>query len=225
MSPNRAIPQHLDNILYDFMGLSRPLFLILILLSVFLQPVLAIDEVLDNYENETNILIKYNIIRNESFNAMELKWELIIKKKKTELFYYESGYFYTINMLYGLNQSTIAILLNTTIPKKCSITVEFSQDNLTWVNDKNMVGSYEIRSGFQTIDLRDLSFNIIYFRFNLTNGGKTDYTPRLYQLRLIYDDHVESGGTIPSESMSKYYALAIILLILGILLGLGMRKR
>ena len=127
-------------------------------------------------------------------------------------------------MLFGSNKSIIAVLLNTTIPKKCSITVEFSQDNLTWVNNVNKTGSYKIKSGFQTVDLRDLGFNVIYFRFSLTSGGKKDFTPRIYQLRLIYQDQDDPGEVIPLSSMSKYYAVAIILLMLGIIMGKGIHS-
>ena len=153
---------------------------------------------------------------------MELKWGLT--KKKNKVSYYEDGHFYTVNMLSGSNQSIIAILLNTTIPKKCSITVEFSQDNLTWVNNVNKTGSYKIKSGFQTVDLRDLGFNVIYFRFNLKSDGKKDFTPRIYQLRLIYQDQDALREIVPLGPMGKYYAIAIILLMLGIIVGRGINS-
>lgn len=206
------------------MRLNKAILLALIFLIVFPQPVLAIDEAVDDYENEVKIASKYQIVRNSTLNAMELKWGLTDKKKKNEVSYYESGYFYTLNMLNGSNNSIISILLNTTIPKKCSIIVAFSQDNLTWVNNVNKSGSYKIKSGFQTVDLRDLSFNIIYLRFTLKSGGKKDFTPRIYQLRLIYQDQDAPVEAIPLSSMSKYYAVAIILLMLGIIMGKGIHS-
>lgn len=200
-------------------SLKSSLILILILIGAFNNSVLAIDEVVDDYENEFKIASKYQVVRNSTLNAIELKWGLTNKKKKNELSYYESGYFYTLNMLIGTNQSIIAILLNTTIPKKCSITVGFSQDNLTWVNDVNKSGSYKIKSGFQTVDLRDLGFNIIYFRFNLKRGGNKDFTPRIYQLRLIYQDEEER------RAAEGWVLTIMIAAIGGTLLIFGTRRR
>jgi len=204
------------------MCLNRALLLALIILVIFTQPVLAIDEAVDNYENEAKIASKHQVVRNSTFNAMELKWGLT--KKKNKVSYYESGYFYTVNMLSGSNQSIIAILLNTTIPKKCSITVDFSQDNLTWVNEVNKSGSYKINSGFQTVDLRDLNFNVIYFKFTLKSDSKKDFTPRIYQLRIIY--HNQDEEEIRAAARPEGWVLTIMIASIGgTLLIFGIKRR
>jgi len=126
------------------------------------------------------------------------------------------GHFYTTDFLSGINYTATAVLFNSTTPGGDSLTVEFSSDNATWYDHDGVLGSETIISGFEGYDLRDLGFTTIYMRFNFTSAG--DSTPRLYQIRLIHEEAL-------ALAMGKYYALAIILLILGILIGIGMGRR
>lgn len=88
------------------------------------------------------------------------------------------GYFTTTNYLNYADGATLVQLTNTTIPAGTGITVEFSDDNSTWVNPTVLT------EGFHSIDLRTLNFSSQYYlRGNLTGPG-TD-TPRFYQSRLI----------------------------------------
>jgi len=97
--------------------------------------------------------------------------------------YASEGYFTTVDYLSDplANGSALVHLTNTSIPDGTGILVEFSDDNSTWIfNDWQ-----PIFGGFESIDLRDLSFSTgFYIRYNLstTNASRT---PRIYQSRLI----------------------------------------
>jgi len=135
---------------------------------------------------------------------------------------YEDGEYYTTEMLDG--DRALTLMYNVSIPEYCGATIEFSSDNSTWVDHNNNAGSDTLTVGFESLDLRDLNTASLYMRVNMTTNNWD--TPRIYQLRLVtITDVVLGDGEAPALSMGKYYALAIILLILGILLGLGMRKR
>jgi len=138
--------------------------------------------------------------------------------------YKTPGTYYTINVLEG--DPALTIIYNLTIPAGCGATMEFSTDNITWINHNNEAGSDTLIAGYEALDLRDIYNGTIYRRVNMT-GTVTD-TPRMWQERFVTvtgDEFCPTCEEAPALSMGKYYALAIILLILGILLGQGMRKR
>jgi len=139
---------------------------------------------------------------------------------------YEDGHYYTEEMLAG-NRS-LALLYNASIPGGTGMTMEFSSDNATWVDHNKARGSDRLLTGYESLDLRDLNFTALYTRVNMTTTGGG--TPALYQFRLVtivnYTMPEGNGGPSPeAENMGKYYAMAIILLILGVLIGLGMRGK
>ena len=134
------------------------------------------------------------------------------------------GTYYTVNVLGG--DPAIAILYNLTIPAGGGATMEFSIDNVTWVDHNNQAGSDTLFAGYEALDLRDIYNGTTYRRVNMTSDGAD--TPRMWQERFVTvtgDDFCPPCEGAPAPSMGKYYALAIILLILGILIGIGMGRR
>lgn len=125
--------------------------------------------------------------------------------------YFSSGHFYTTDLLAGIDYTGQAVLLNTTIPGGDTLTVEFSDDNSTWV-----LNDWEpIFGGYEAIDIRVLAYNTLYLRFNFTDGG-ADSTPRLLQVKIYH------GGPCPSlaePDTTPYMAIAIILLLFGLMIG------
>lgn len=97
--------------------------------------------------------------------------------------YANSGYFTTTELLSALNGTALVLLTNTTL-NSGTLKVQFSDDNATWVDHNDVVGSDTIIGGNESIDLRDLDFATIYLRYNFTRGGAV-LTPRLFQTRLI----------------------------------------
>ena len=94
------------------------------------------------------------------------------------------GYFTTENYLDQVNGSVLVQMTNATISGGAGITIQFSQDNSTWVNNLNAAGSNTLTAGFQSIDLRELNWSSsLYLRYNFT--GLFASPPRLYQSRLI----------------------------------------
>jgi len=95
----------------------------------------------------------------------------------------KEGYFITDDYLNYTTGNTLALLTNASIPSGTSMTVQFSNDNSTWVDNEGNVGSTPIGEGFYSIDLRDLNYTNDYKMVNFT--GTLSLTPRLYQLREI----------------------------------------
>jgi hypothetical protein len=93
------------------------------------------------------------------------------------------GYFTTVDYLSDPLANGLALvqMTNTTIPANTAITMEFSEDNSTWIlNDWQ-----PLFGGFESVDLRDLEFSDEYWiRFNLSTTDST-VTPRVHQSRLI----------------------------------------
>lgn len=138
--------------------------------------------------------------------------------------YLAPGYFSTVDYGLSVNGSGLTLLTNSTIPSGTSISVQFSLDNSTWVNQHNASGSTELSGGFESFDLRDINSTVLYVRFNFV-GSDTD-TPRLYQSRLVSTENgggVTGNGVTVIESDAPWVALAIILSLISALLF--MRKR
>lgn len=97
--------------------------------------------------------------------------------------YVLDGYFTTTDYLSDpfANGSILVQMTNTSMPVNTAITMEFSEDNITWtLNDWQ-----PIFGGFESVDLRDLNYSAGYhIRYNLSTTDPA-ITPRLYQSRLI----------------------------------------
>lgn len=132
--------------------------------------------------------------------------------------YAAEGYFTTQDYLDEANGSVLVQLTNATIPDGTGITVEFSSDNSTWVDNEGNAGSNIVKDGFLALDLRDLNWSSSYYlRYNFS--GTSLLTPRLYQSRLITTEGEEappSNGI--TESDFPWLAIAIILMCVAYLL-------
>jgi len=131
--------------------------------------------------------------------------------------YADSGYFYTADLLTGIDYVGQAVLLNTTIPGGDTLTVEFSEDNSTWI-----LNDWEpIFGGYEAVDIRVLAYNTLYLRFNFTDGG-ADSTPRLYQTKIYHGAPCPDG--VAEADYTPYMALAIILLLFGLMIGQRLKR-
>ena len=118
-----------------------------------------------------------------------------------------SGYFTTEDYLDQVAGAVLVQLTNATIPEGTGITVQFSADNSTWVNNLNIAGSNTVTAGFQAIDLRELNWSSSYYlRYNFTGGIDT---PRLYQSRLITTEGALGPGLNVSGVWIDYNVSAI----------------
>lgn len=131
--------------------------------------------------------------------------------------YETDGYFITDDYLNYTTGNSLGLLTNTSIPEGTSLTVQFSNDNSTWVDNDGNVGSTIIEDGFYAIDLRNLNYTDSYKMVNFT--GTPLSTPRLYQLREITTNGTAGNGvSTPSED---YAGLFIVGLIIGLIIGIG----
>jgi len=131
--------------------------------------------------------------------------------------YASSGSYYTFNVLD--DDPAIAILYNLTIPDDCGATMEFSTDNVTWVDHNNEAGSDTLIAGYEALDLRDIYNGTTYRRVNMTSDGSD--TPRMWQERFVTVTTIipsEGGGLFPG------LAIGISLLIVGAVYALEKRR-
>ena len=133
---------------------------------------------------------------------------------------YNDGVYYTTELLEG--NRALNIMYNASILTDTGITMEFSDDNVTWVNHNDVAGHESLVNGFESIDLRDMNTTSLYCRLNFTSDNIID-TPRMYQLRIVTivgDIEVGEGG-INSASI----ILAIFLIIVSLSLIYSVRHR
>lgn len=97
--------------------------------------------------------------------------------------YEADGYFLTEDYLNYTTGNGLTLLSNSTIPESTTLSVQFSNDNSTWVDNEGNVGSTTIHDGFYSIDLRDLNYTDIFLMYTFTSSHTN--TSRLYQSRLI----------------------------------------
>jgi len=133
-----------------------------------------------------------------------------------------NGYFITEDYLNYTTGNSLALLTNTSIPEDTLLTVEFSNDNITWaLNDwEPMFG------GLEAIDLRDLNYTDLYLRYNFT--GTVLKTPRLYQSRLVTTNGTGGVGGIvyiTTGINSSGILIVIFLLTIGSILVYGVYRR
>ncbi|MHC4573388.1 MAG: hypothetical protein ACYS76_04540 [Planctomycetota bacterium] len=126
--------------------------------------------------------------------------------------YDSSGYFTTEDYLDQVNGSSLVLMVNATIPTNTGITVEFSPDNSTWINQTALV------DGFYSIDLRTLNYSSsFYLNYSLTTSDLS-LTPRVYQSRLITTEGALGTTTTTTEGVN-WLPIAIILGMALIFLG------
>lgn len=136
---------------------------------------------------------------------------------------YTSGNFYTTEVLSSINGSSIVLLTNSTLDGE--ITVEFSSDNNTWLDHNGVVGSDNLIAGNESIDIRDLSYDTLYMRYNFTSGSPSQ-TPRLYQIRVIASGECPGNGNGNGEGSGAIgFIVASFILIPIILIFVWRRKR
>lgn len=139
--------------------------------------------------------------------------------------YEDDGYFYTTELISGIGGNTIVLLTNATIPSNDIITVEFSPNNITWVDHNGNIGSDTLIEGNESIDIRDIGYTNLNMRFNYTDVG-ADSTPRLYQIIVITDAFV-GGGVGATVYVYRNEHIFLILFIVGIasILIIGVKRR
>jgi hypothetical protein len=136
--------------------------------------------------------------------------------------YMSSGYIITTNYLLDpiAGGSVLVSMQNSTIPENTQITIQFSDDNETWVNNLGLDGYNTITDGFLSIDLRNLNYSIAYYEMKNLTTTDEDVTPRSYQSRLITTIGV--GGT------TNYFGWIFFMFIgtmLIIAVGISVYKR
>lgn len=186
------------------------ILLVIILIFSNISFVKGWDSFLDDYQNEDYVAIKENIIRNPILNAMELNVSTI--KNRYEL----KGYFCTPNILNNISALSL-LTINSTLDQGI-LTVQFSEDNFTWVDHTNQVGYDTLIGEWESIYLHDLNFSKLYMRFNFTRGGFFK-TPRLYQIQIIYiTEFIESEYEDETFRINNHrYNVSSISVIVGTL--------
>jgi len=136
--------------------------------------------------------------------------------------YETDGYFTTEDYLNYTTGQGLTLLTNSSIPYGTSMTVQFSNDNVTWVDNEGNVGSTPVLDGFYAIDLRDLNYTDSFKMYNLTTMDSM-ITPRLFQSRLVTTNGTAGAGppgpgpTVIIESFF-WIPIAIVLSIITALL-------
>ena len=138
----------------------------------------------------------------------------------------DDGYFLTEDYLNETQGNSLTLLTNASLPPSTGITVQFSSDNETWVDNHGNAGSSTVRANFSALDLRDLNYSDCFMRYNLSGPGAV--TPRLYQSRIVTTNGTAGGAPGPGvtviESDAPWIALAIILSIIAFLLAMRIKR-
>jgi len=138
-----------------------------------------------------------------------------------EVGYFSDGYFTTEDYLNYTTGQGLALLTNASVPYDTSMTVQFSNDNATWVDNEGNVGSTPVLDGFYAIDLRDLNYTDSFKRYNLTTADPM-ITPRLYQSRLVTTNGTAGAGPVgpgPTVIVESFFWIPIAI-VLSIIAGL-----
>jgi hypothetical protein len=121
-----------------------------------------------------------------------------------------------VNLLSGLNVTEIVSLsYNCTLSGTEEITLQFSQNTVTWFNTTDVDGFHILTNGTDTINLKVLGWvgGFFYYRCNMSDTT----TPQLHSLS------VEYSTSKPSSYTSFVFILVIVALVIGIL-ALGSRR-
>lgn len=124
---------------------------------------------------------------------------------------YMDGHYYTENIMLNATGGTLVHLTNVTLPANTGITTEYSNDNTTWRNHLNQVGSDDLEADYYALDMRNLNYTTLYIRFNMTTTDSS-VTPRVYQSRIITTYTLASLGGMKFYPII-IYGIAIIFLI------------
>ena len=126
--------------------------------------------------------------------------------------YSGSGHYYTVEMLDG--DLGLAVLYNVTIPEDTTLTMEFSKDNVTWVDHNDVAGHDILIEGHEALDLRDLNTTNLYQRVNMTSDAGV-HTPRFLQYRIVTTTAQPTTGPTAGGGLFPGLAIGISLLIIG----------
>jgi hypothetical protein len=164
-------------------------------------------------------LIRYSDRGQNDGNWTDLTWN-------AGTVYSLNGYFTTIDYLSDptVNGSTFAPPTNTPIVSNTAISIEFSSDNATWVNNLGVAGGVTLTTGFNTIELRNLNYSVGYYsRYNLSTTNNA-VTPLVLQSKLISTiGNATGGGTVVSGG-GVNSATIIMLIFLSVLMILLIRR-
>lgn len=124
------------------------------------------------------------------------------------------GVFYSKDLLSGISNNARALLYESLIDSGNSITIEISEDNSTWIK------RYEetLFNGSGAISLDNLEYSSLYVRCNFSRPTGIGYCD-LLSLNPIWES--DSGGGGPGTN----WGIAIILLVLGFIVGLGILRK
>jgi len=147
--------------------------------------------------------------------ALDLKLNFVRNVTDGGSQYAPSGYFTTTNFLNATSYNATVGLFNSTLSGG-TINLEVSPDGVTWT-DLGLLST-----GFWAEDLRSQGLKDAILRFNFTRGG-AQTTPRLFQTRIVHQG--PGGAPTPTPAGFSYVqALAVILLLLGLMIGSVMRR-
>lgn len=127
-----------------------------------------------------------------------------------------NGYFTTGDLLANTTNKATAILFNASIPSGSDIRVSLSDDNSTWVDSQNVAGLDTLDNGLRALNLEKLGYTSLYMNVSFTRAN-VDQFPILYDYLVIHE--------APGGSIEYRYGIAIVLFILGILIGWGMIRQ
>lgn len=120
------------------------------------------------------------------------------------------GVFYSTDLLNGVSSNCTTFLYNTTLSANSTISLEFSRDNSTFTALNSPVFN-----GLGAVSLDTLNYSSLYVRGNFTRvtGGVCN----LNDFTVIYEE--------PGPSIDYRYGIAVVLFILGIIIGWGLIRR
>ena len=102
------------------------------------------------------------------------------------------GIIYTKDLLSLVTDDVTALITNTLIEGSSEITVEFSNDNVTWYNQQKIVGDETIITGYDGFNLEKLEYSTLYLRFSFSRPS-TDDDVRLDNYKVIYESDIVGG--------------------------------
>lgn len=177
----------------------------------------------------TNATIDYQYIyamnaRNRPLGgrALEVEFYNLQFYQPSSTGYELDGYMTTNDLMASASGGTLSNLLNVTMPTNTNMTVEYSLDNMTWVDNENNTGFYQCVDGLQTVELRFLNFTVLYQRFNFSTTDDS-VTSRLFQNRIVT---TYAAASVGAAARPEGWVLTIMIAVLGLaLIILATRRR
>lgn len=125
--------------------------------------------------------------------------------------YVPTGSYYSSDLLINETDKEIySVYLNGTNPSDTGLDIKISDDNATWIDIPGASGTYG-----DVLEEYDLNSCYLWFRLNSTTG---DNTPSVEYYQVFY---ASEGG---AGSINYRYGIAVLLFILGALIGTGIRR-